>query len=106
MNSKLSEFELRQLRQMRQKIEEVKSRKASLSTFVSDQWAQLDMLDSVEASWKDRYRGLVNEIETIYALAAAAGSLTLEAEDLEVIDDLLTSMERELSGFTKNGPLN
>lgn len=83
---------------MRQKTEAALLRSMSISDYVNDQWTLLDLIKSVDEEKKSPILKLINEIEDIYAVAAATGS-QLNSSDSNEIDQKLRQIKSLLVNF-------
>lgn len=83
---------------MRQKTEAALLRSMSISDYVNDQWTLLDLIRSVDEEKKSPILKLINEIEDIYAVAAATGS-QLNSSDSNEIDQKLRQIKSLLVNF-------
>ncbi len=88
----VNDFDQRQLNQMRIQIELVQKRQVGISKFVSDQWALVEMLQSIEQKWKNEYFSLVNIIEDLYATSLDKGKQQIDENDVQIIDETLKKM--------------
>ncbi len=97
----VNDFDRRQLNQMRNLIDLLQKRQVGISKFVSDQWALVEMLQSVDKKWKDDYFSLVNVIENIYATALDRGQQQMDPDDVGTIADTLKEMVVSLESQNK-----
>lgn len=87
-----NDFDRRQLNQMRNLIDLLQKRQIGISKFVSDQWALVEMLQSIDKRWKDEYFSLVNVIEDIYSTALDREKEQMDPTDVQSIEDTLKKM--------------
>lgn len=97
----VNDFDRRQLNQMRNLIDLLEKRQVGVSKFVSDQWALVEMLQSIDKKWKDEYFSLVNVIEDIYAAALDRGQQQMDPSDAKTIEDTLKKMVVSLESQSK-----
>ena len=92
MKASFSDFDLRQLQQMRLLVVRVQEGQLPLHQFITDQWALLEMLESVQSDWKDAYLSEVNSIEDIYASMLEQGRKSLDSNEKKSVDRAIGEM--------------
>jgi len=80
---------------MLQEVQELMAKQRSISKFVADQWALLELIKLTDKHWLKAYYDLVNSIEDTYATAADQGRSLVDSE-LKFIELQLIEMARML----------
>ena len=91
-----TESDVRQLQLMKSQLVSLLERKISLDKFIRDQWALIEMLESVDAKWTELYLAGINSIEEIRSGLGEAET-SLSKADESAIDEIA---ERLLGTFT------
>lgn len=97
----VNDFDRRQLNQMRNLIDLFQKRQIGISKFVSDQWALVEMLQSIDKKWKDEYFALVNVIEDLYANSLDRGQTQMSLADVQTIEGAVEKMLMSLDSQSK-----
>ncbi len=68
----MNEYSLRQINMMQKLCDDLVAQHADPSKFVTNQWALIDLVQADDPSFWSQYQSVVNEIETVVAIALDA----------------------------------
>jgi len=92
----LSDYDIRQIKLMKDLTIRLLDRKVPLNKFVNDQWALLDLLETVDEAWRASFLERVNAIEIILATALDGDSLRLSSSEEKEIDSIAETIIKSL----------
>lgn len=98
--TKISDFDLRQLNMMRDLIQRLLLRKLEVNKFIYDQWALLEMIQTIDQSWLDSFQSGVNDIDEILASFADQAVPKFSSAQEKEIDSILLSLLKKLEDLT------
>lgn len=87
----VSEYDKRQLKLMLEMIDFFEKDSLSLSEIINNLSALVDVLESIDEDWKDKYRQWWWDLEQVYAVALDS-DLPLDENDKKIISNALSKI--------------
>ena len=91
----MNDYSLRQINMMQQLCDDLVAQRTDPVKFVSNQWALIDLVRSDNPSFWSEYQSVVNEIETVVAIALDAKG-TLGADEWVELEKIGRRMQKLL----------
>lgn len=88
-----NDYDKRQLELMLKKITLYRRDDLILLNLINDLGSLVDVLETVDDSWKEEFRNWVWDLEEIYAVALDRKQQSLDAEDSRIIVNALDKIE-------------
>lgn len=89
----VNDYDKRQLELMLKKIILYRQDALILSNLINDLGSLVDVLETVDESWKEELRSWLWDLEEIYAVALDRKQQFLDAEDSRIIENALDKIE-------------
>jgi hypothetical protein len=93
MKIMVNDYDKRQLELMLKKIILYRRDALILSNLINDLGSLVDVLETVDESWKEELRSWLWDLEEIYAVALDRKQQSLDAEDSRIIENALDKIE-------------
>lgn len=94
----MDDYSMRQINMMQKLCDDLVAQRTDPVKFVSNQWALIDLVRANNPSFWNEYQSVVNEIETVIAIALDAKN-KLEAEEWAEIKRRAMRMQTLLKGI-------
>lgn len=91
----MNDYSLRQINMMQKLCDDLVARRTDPVKFVSNQWALIDLVRSDNPSFWSEYQSVVNEIETVVAIALD-GKGNLGVNEWSEIEKIVRRMQKVL----------
>jgi hypothetical protein len=93
MEIMVNDYDKRQLELMLKKIILYRQDASILLNLINDLGSLVDVLETIDDSWKEELRSWLWNLEEIYAVALDRKQQSLDAEDLRIIENALDKIE-------------